>query len=304
MRKGVTLIETLVVIGVIAVLIALLVPAVQKVREVALRQHSVNNLRQLALATHQYADAHRATLPPLDPDVGRMSALTQLLPYLEQQTIYDWCAEEDAGKLLQDPVLWQIVVSHNPVAVPAVFVNPLDPSTPEPGLVNRPFVYPATSYACNAQVFDLTPRFSAITDGLSNTIFLAEHYNHCGNCQFSFTIPRGYPRVFKGVAGAQASRATFADGGPLVGGGPGGNCGDYYPRTSGNPPVSQAAGGKTFQVQPALDKCDPRLPNASSAAGLQVAFGDGSVKVLNPSISPTVFWGAVTPNKAEAISFD
>lgn len=88
-RHGFTLIELLVVIAIIAVLIALLLPAVQQAREAARRSQCKNNLKQIGLAMHNYHEAHKCfPFGQLDSPNG-YSALSQMLPYLDQAPLYN-----------------------------------------------------------------------------------------------------------------------------------------------------------------------------------------------------------------------
>src|ERR1700704_6438533 len=88
-HRGFTLIELLVVIAIIAILIALLVPAVQKVRDAASRLQCTNNVKQVALACHGYHDAYKK-LPLASGVVGNYVGTAHyfLLPYVEQGPLY------------------------------------------------------------------------------------------------------------------------------------------------------------------------------------------------------------------------
>ena len=202
--RGFTLIELLVVIAIIAVLIALLLPAVQSAREAARRSQCVNNLKQLALAVHNYHDANNKL--PLGEAPGEVSPFVGILPYVEQTVLFNalnfnapTIAFQSLNFLSQD--LASLTVGQS-------YINAyVCPSDVNQGLHdNFGFGYWATSYAWNAGswhqsayrwdgLFGRTLSstdthdanntsmvipplqgigFAAITDGLSNTLLVGE----------------------------------------------------------------------------------------------------------------------------------
>src|SRR5262245_9007159 len=277
-RSGLTLIELLVVIGIIAILIALLLPAVMRARQTALRTQSLNNLRQISVATATYCHDHRGslawTLKPPPWDRIQIPFLGALLPYLEQQSLLD-CVTGIAGP--SRPLYLE--------ACPTVYRNPLDPTIGS-YTIDAAGSGAFTCYVGNAQVFLGRATVQSITDGTSNTLLYAEQYGaNCRGTMFEYMRTDGRTRTLSNLDPfLNLSRATFADF----------EMGDFHP----------IATGKTFQPAPSRRNCDPRMLNSSTSGGLQVALADGSVRMISPAISPVTFWGLMTPNGGEVLESD
>jgi prepilin-type N-terminal cleavage/methylation domain-containing protein len=168
-EPGFTLIELLVVIAIIGILIALILPAVQKVRAAALGIRCQNNVKQLGLAVQNFANTRDGTLPPLhSPKYGTWGF--HVLPYIEQNSLFS----------LGQKIGWSSGTVHGTVVTS--FQCPADMSS----LTGKcPHGWALTSYAPNFQVFgtkkigaDYTPqyRIATIPDGTSNVISIAERY--------------------------------------------------------------------------------------------------------------------------------
>jgi prepilin-type N-terminal cleavage/methylation domain-containing protein len=285
-RCGYTLVELLVVIAIIAVLIGLLLPAVQKVREAALRVQSMNNLKQIALATHDYAIVNGGRLPGVDgwnrPTPGLDSVFFRIMPYIDQGNIY---ASYSANNATLGPGY------STSAYVIRSYLSPADPSLPDPpdGI---------TSYAANALAFAPGTQLpESFSDGTAQTILCAEHYAfQCHGTEFSWFdydivgFPPSEPYEISIMR-----RSSFADG----------KAGDIVPVT--DPATNLSRGsipGLTFQVRPKLSDCDPRLAQSPHAAGMLVALADGSVRTLAAGMSETTYWGAVTPAGGEVLGND
>jgi prepilin-type N-terminal cleavage/methylation domain-containing protein len=325
-RRGFTLIELLVVIAIIAILIGLLVPAVQKVREAAARIQSTNNLKQQVLATHNCNDTYGklpptmgcfpappgaswdggATTSPYQPSIMG-TQYYHLLPYMEQDN------------------LWKLQRGHSWDAhgIVKTLIGPGDPSLPASNLTwgNRP----ATSYAANWHVFKggwnqdwqvggVTSLPRSIPDGTSNTIFFAERYAVCGDPTYNGAREDFYVEHIAFEDGQNSGPLAYyhngsGGGGPLYAPSfwayiapPGGT----DPFTNDNPdsgPVNYPWSYMQLpQIKPkslgaagAADTCDPHRVQGFSAGGILVGLGDGSCRLVSGGISQSTWGRAVDP---------
>jgi prepilin-type N-terminal cleavage/methylation domain-containing protein len=314
-QRGFTLIELLVVIAIIAVLIGLLLPAVQKVREAAARIQCANNLKQLGLAAHNYHDAQGhlppgiGYYPPASATFGTYHF--HLLPYVEQDNLYRASLGSVPFPPPDGPRTVHYPGNNNVYSQPVrVFLCPSDPSVDSGGVVTVDgFVFGAACYVPNGMVSGKSnppspqgrARFADITDGTSNTILHAEKYARCTNATMVPAFRDG------GTAWAYCTSPLFPWlPPPMTLPGKAFQPGFAIAALAGRGAPNAIGTGSKFQVRPApfLGNCDPTRTATAHPGGMLVGLADGSVRMLAPSMSGTTWWTAVTPSGGEVLGSD
>jgi prepilin-type N-terminal cleavage/methylation domain-containing protein/prepilin-type processing-associated H-X9-DG protein len=326
-RRGFTLIELLVVIAIIAVLIALLLPAVQSAREAGRRIECTNNLKQLGLAVHGYHDVHGA-IPPATtgttalfktPDLGMKP---RMLPFLEQVALFN---AFNMSFNRSDPPNFTVRCTQV-----ASFVCPSDKNIPlatatvngitlQIGYNSYPNNIGTSRFNYNGN-FD-GPAYKAgategpavsyniVTDGLSNTVIFSEFVKGKGitplmgdGLHMIYNTGNPPPTGFVALPTLVQSCVSSTTRGSDLKGNEWAYEGCGY------------GGGYTHIMTPNTKACyysdgihtDYTIIGASSyhAGGVNVGLLDGSVKFVKSSVSQQTWWALATMNLGEVVSAD
>lgn len=305
-RAGLTLIELLLVIAIIAILIGLLLPAVQQVRQAAARMQCENNAKQIALATHGYESA-TGKLPDLCSGGNAQSGpwttcFFDLLPYLEQGNLHDRVVQNGVVSTFSQvpgsptapyPYLFlfgDVKTFNCPVAGSKSALAAFNKG-PSGGYAD------ATNYAANFRLLGksdggvqggYTPYarctfgggVNNITDGSSNTVLIGEM--HCRKARWS--MPTGYSPLDSAAFGYTLAAAG-------------------YPKQSNWPPAAANGLQPPQQVRQPWAGDDARA-SSPHPGGWVGAMADGSVRTVAYSVSQATWQNALTPDEGNVLGAD
>lgn len=297
LRRGFTLIELLVVIAIIAILIGLLLPAVQKVREAAARSTCSNNLKQLSLGTHNYESTY-GKLPAMSVPLGTGGSPTQygsimvaLMPYVEQENLYKMHQATNG------------VTQANGQTVVKTYLCPSDPYAASGQLsvtVNGTAgTWATTDYNANAGLFSTPnsssfpnqaswnwriPQFQAILtiqDGSSNTVAFTERIVNAEGANVARDpSPEATVDAYKWAGPIFSNYQSKY---------PGGGWGSWPFRV---PQVGKTTGLVRW------------VPSSAHTGVILCGLMDGSVKSVSSSITSDTFWRACRPDDAGVLGSD
>jgi prepilin-type N-terminal cleavage/methylation domain-containing protein len=309
--RGFTLIELLVVIAIIAILIGLLLPAVQKVREAAARMSCSNNIKQISLGTINCADTNQGILPgdagayPVfiaggTPYNGDGGVFFHILPYIEQDNLYKSTLGPEpswGGSSQRNGVQPLTYCQWNSSVLGSTTVKTyICPSDPTSG---GGWSKAVSSYAFNGQVFTQAIDLPA-------------------NVGTTWGSQRHYPSY---ISDGTSQTVAFTEKQVMSYGPFSGNIGDngfnYYPDWGPivySPDFQPTGPGAYFQIRPASGCSDTgqgtggcgagNLPNTGHTGGILVGMFDGSVRLVPQGVSPTTWWAAFTPQGGDILGPD